>query len=106
MGLALMRAMNRTNTYNTPKSNVAAAIGFRQPTNAVTSPGQAAQLTPVSPPANMPQSGNSSLLSAHSSPGLAAGGSPGAPAPAGPPVNTAGQPGPGYPGPSVSMNMP
>ena len=100
------KPMNRTNTYNTPKSNVAAANGFRQPTNAVTSPGQAAQLTPVSPPANMPQSGNSSLLSAHSSPGLAAGGSPGAPAHAGPPVNTAGQPGPGYPGPSVSMNMP
>ena len=57
--------MNRTNQYNTPKANVA-SNGYRQPTNAVTSPGQAAQLTPVSPPANI--SNNSSILSSHSSP--------------------------------------
>jgi len=53
------------------------ANGYRQPTNPVTSPGQAAQLTPVSPPA---LSNNSSGLSQHSSPG-GVGSSPGHPGP-------------------------
>ena len=68
------KPMNKTsNNYNTPKFG--ATNGYRQPTQMVTSPGQTAlpaQLTPVSPPANM--SANSSLLSAHSSPGVALGG--------------------------------
>merc|ERR1719480_76922 len=58
------KPMNKTsNNYNTPKFG--ATNGYRQPTQTVTSPGQTAlpaQLTPVSPPANM--SANSSLLSA------------------------------------------
>ena len=70
------KPMNRTNQYNNPKGGgqAPASNGFRQPTNPVTSPGQAAQLTPVSPPANM--SSNSSMLSSHSSPGLVTGSSP------------------------------
>ena len=96
------KPMNRTNQYNTPKSNVANS-GYRQPTNVVTSPGQAAQLTPVSPPANM--SHNSSMISSQGSPGVGPGGSPGSQSSGG---GGGGGNGPqmqaNYPTPSVSMN--
>merc|ERR1719400_1394248 len=60
--------MNRTAQFPGQKGqNQAASNGFRQPTTAVTSPGQAAQLTPVSPPG-----GPSSTMSQHSSPGQGA----------------------------------
>merc|ERR1719192_2568325 len=63
------KPMNRTNQFPGQKGqNNAPSNGFRQPTTAVTSPGQAAQLTPVSPPG-----GPSSLLSQHSSPGSGSG---------------------------------
>merc|ERR1719270_617202 len=104
------KPMNKTsNNYNTPKFG--ATNGYRQPTQTVTSPGQTAlpaQLTPVSPPANL--SANSSLLSAHSSPGVAPGGSPGSQVSQGPSVvNSAPPMQSGYPGgpqgaPSASMN--
>ena len=69
------KPMNRTNNnVNRPGQQQPASNGFRQPTSAVTSPGQTAQLTPVSPPANM--SNNSSMMSSHSSPGVNTGGSP------------------------------
>eukprot|EP00092_Neocalanus_flemingeri_P033334 GFUD01036249.1.p1 GENE.GFUD01036249.1~~GFUD01036249.1.p1 ORF type:complete len:1259 (+),score=360.89 GFUD01036249.1:411-4187(+) len=71
------KPMNRTTTWrdNNSKPAGAAANGFRQPTNPVTSPGQAASLAPVSPPAH---SSNSSVHSSvHSSPGVGA--SPGQP---------------------------
>jgi len=59
------KPMNRTTTWrdNNSKPAGAAANGFRQPTNPVTSPGQAASLAPVSPPA---LSSNTSLVSQHS----------------------------------------
>jgi len=75
------KPMNRTTTTwrdNNSKPAGAAANGFRQPTAPVTSPGQAASLTPVSPPA---LSSNSSMASQHSSPGV--GGSPGQPSQSG-----------------------
>ena len=105
--MARMKAkpMNKTNNYNTPKFGM--ANGLRQPTQTVTSPGQAAlpAMNPVSPPANM--SANSSLMSAHSSPGVASGGSPGSQASQGSSVTNNGPPmQSGYPvGPSPNASM-
>jgi len=65
------KPMNRTTTTwreNNSKPTGAAANGFRQPTNPVTSPGQAASLTPVSPQSLANTSGLSHS-SSHSSPG-------------------------------------
>ena len=102
------KPMNKTsNNYNTPKFG--ASNGYRQPTQTVTSPGQTAlpaQLTPVSPPAPGPMS--ASLISAHSSPGVAPGGSPGSQGSQGSSVANSGPPMqsgyPGGPAPSPSMN--
>jgi len=102
------KPMNKTsNNYNTPKFG--ASNGYRQPTQTVTSPGQTAlpaQLTPVSPPAPGPMS--ASLISAHSSPGVAPGGSPGSQGSQGSSVANSGPPMqsgyPGGPAPSASMN--
>ena len=74
------KPMNRTTTTwreNNSKPAGAAANGFRQPTNPVTSPGQAASLTPVSPQ-SMANSSGLSHNSSHSSPG-GVGASPGPP---------------------------
>ena len=65
------KPMNRTTTTwreNNSKTTEAAANGFRQPTNLVTSPGQATSLTPVSPQA-LAKSSGLSHNSSHSSPG-------------------------------------
>jgi len=70
------KPMNRTTTTwreNNSKPPGAVANGYRQPTNPVTSPGQTASLTPVSPQSLA----NSSGLSQHSSPGGGVGSSPG-----------------------------
>ena len=75
------KPMNRTTQYQQGNKNGPVSNGFRQPTTAVTSPGAAAQLTPVSPPGGHSQ---------HSSPGQGQGASPG---------SSSGHqhPGPGYP---------
>jgi len=70
------KPMNRTTTTwreNSSKPPGAIANGYRQPTNPVTSPGQTASLTPVSPQSLA----NSSGISQHSSPGGVAPGSSG-----------------------------
>jgi len=75
------KPMNRTTTTwreNNSKPAGATANGFRQPTAPVTSPGQAASLTPVSPQ-SLANSSGISHNSSHSSPG-GAGASPGQPA--------------------------
>ena len=87
------KPMNRTTTTwreNNSKPPGAVANGYRQPTNPVTSPGQTASLTPVSPQSLA----NSSGLSQHSSPGGGVGSSPGGVS-SGPPPHSgqSGQPG-------------
>ena len=59
------KPMNRTAQYQQGNKNGPVSNGFRQPTTAVTSPGAAAQLTPVSPPGGHSQTGQRGHLAPH-----------------------------------------